>query len=209
MMMASSGSAPLHPPPPPCNLGARCAGALRDKMRPAFGCSDETSNQTCLNLLFWCSLWLPFSSPRTPPPEAAKGCCYLSMVNVSLRLKLARFSGSRASPAAAQSAPTSQKTAETSAPEPKAAPCSACRRPSQNRRSSCRKHILPCKSRLVGIVSFPSHSFCSFVFCCLSFGSQLPADSTEFHLMQQIRGNLNGFDCDVSALPAESLLIRC
>lgn len=75
--------------------------------------------------------------------------------------------GSRASPAAAQSAPTSQKTAETSAPEPKAAPA-------QPAAARAKTAAAPAESTY----------------------SPLPADSTEFHLMQQIRGNLNGFDCD-------------
>ena len=135
-------------------------------------------------------------------------CCYRSAFYISLRLKLARFTGSRASPAAAQSAPASQKTAEPSAAESKAAPAQPAAARPKTASAPAESTYSPVSLDCPQLFRFLCIRFCSFVFCCLSVGSQLPADSTEFHLMQQIRGNLNGFDCDVSALPPNRFLFH-
>ncbi len=37
---------------------------------------------------------------------------------------------------------------------------------------------------------------------------QLSAGSSEFNLMQQFRGNLNGFDCDVIVLSVQCVVFR-
>ena len=107
--------------------------------------------------------------------------------------QIARFPGTRAPSASSQAGAASQKAKQAAADKPQSAPASA---------SASAPASAPAVSNYTPVSRDQTSSHQLHLFMQLMYsrvGLQLAAGTTDFSLMQQIRGNLNGFECNVAS----------
>jgi hypothetical protein len=138
-------------------------------------------------------------------PEPGSAGAILFMCSSIHSPQIARFPGTRAPSASSQAGAASQKAKQAAADKPQSAPASA-----SASAPAPAPAPAPAVSNYTPVSRYQtsSHQLHSLIRSMHSHvGLQLAAGTTDFSLMQQIRGNLNGFECDVATPLLHSRLL--